>query len=367
MPASPPRIAVFRALQLGDLLCAVPALCTLRAGFPSAHISLVGLPWARAFVARYAALIDELILFPGAVGFPEQEQSDAGLPRLAAELRGRGLDLAIQMHGSGGAANDIVLQWGAGYNAGFRQPGERRAGCFIPWPDELPEARRYTRLTEALGLGPGDDNLWFPLTGADRAEAHGLLQRHGVHPERAVIVHAGSQLPSRRWPPERFARVADALALRGWNVLLTGTQAEADLVDSVRQRMGGAARRSAISLAGATSLGGLAALVAAAPLVVCNDTGISHIAAAVGTPSVVVALGSDTRRWAPLDAARHRVIADYPACRPCAYAVCPVGHPCALNVTPAQVIAAAMEQLQRRRAPARGADAAGAQRVKENA
>ena len=363
MPAAIERIAVFRALQLGDMLCAVPALRALRAGFPRAHISLVGLPWANAFVARYAALIDELVIFPGAVGFPEQEQNNAGLPRLAAELRGRRLDRAIQMHGSGGVANDIVQAWGAVENAGFHQPGERRAGCFIPWPDELPEARRYTRLTEALGLGRCDENLWFPLTGTDRTEARSLLQRYRVHPERAVIVHAGSQLPSRRWPAERFAAVADALAQRGATILLTGTRTESGLMGAVQARM----RGPAVSLAGATSLGGLAALVEAVPLVVCNDTGISHIAAAMGTPSVVVALGSDTRRWAPLDAAKHRVIADYPACRPCAHAVCPVGHPCALNVMPAQVIAAALEQLQRYQDRRPGGDAAHARRIKENA
>lgn len=73
--------------------------------------------------------------------------------------------------------------------------------------------------------------------------------------------------------------------------------------------------------------------------------GISHIAAAVSTASVVIASGSDTRRWAPLDHALHRVLADYPACRPCMFRECPYGHPCALNVSVPQVVQAARAQL----------------------
>ena len=96
-------------------------------------------------------------------------------------------------------------------------------------------------------------------------------------------------------------------------------------------------------------LGALAALVAHAQLVVCNDTGISHVAAAMRTPSTVIASGSDTRRWAPLDRERHRVLADYPPCRPCAFRDCPYDHSCALNVSVAEVVDMAVAQLAARR------------------
>lgn len=338
---APRRVAIFRALQLGDMLCAVPALRAMRGAWPRAHIALIGLPWAAQFVERFASLVDELILFPGACGFPEQEETDARLPRFFATMRQRKFDLAIQLHGSGGPANAIVRQLGATACAGFVQPWEAPAPGFMLWPDVLPEPQRYLALTSALGLPNPGDALWFPLNAHDRCEYAALEAQHGIDPERLVLLHPGAQLPSRRWPATRFAEVADALSSRGWQIALTGTSSETAITAAVL----GAMRAPALHLAGTTSLGGLAALVAHARLVVCNDTGISHIAAAVQTPSTVIASGSDTRRWAPLDRERHRVLADYPPCRPCSFRYCPYGHICALNVGTERVVAAALAQL----------------------
>ncbi|MEA3120871.1 MAG: hypothetical protein QOH33_412, partial [Paraburkholderia sp.] len=341
--SAPRRVAVFRALQLGDMLCAAPALRALRIAWPRAHITLIGLPWAAEFVERFASLIDEFVMFPGARGFPEQPETDSGLPHFFAAMRERRFDLVIQMHGSGGPANAIVKQLGAAACAGFLQPHEAPEPGFISWPDSLPEPQRYLMLLRALGLHANNDALSFPLTAHDRDEYAALESRHGIEPKRLVLMHPGAQLPSRRWPAARFAEVADALAMRGWQIAITGTSSEATITGTMLDAMA----TPALHLAGATSLGGLAALVEQARLVICNDTGISHVAAAIRTPSTVIASGSDTRRWAPLDHERHRVIADYPSCRPCAFRDCPYGHPCALNVSVERVLTVALDQLAR--------------------
>jgi ADP-heptose:LPS heptosyltransferase len=339
-----PRIAIFRALQLGDMLCCVPGLRTLRQHYLTAHIALVGLPWAQSFVDRYAHLLDELIVFPGAVGFPEQRETDEYLPAFSEHMRARRFDLALQLHGSGGVANEIVGQWGALITAGFRQPEEvARPGVFVPWPDDLPEPARYDALMQALGCAASDLRLEIPLTAQDLRECDSLMQACGLDTGRLILVHAGAQLPSRRWPVERFAQVASVLCDAGWQIAITGSSGEAALTSSLAAMIG----TRAIDLTGRTSLGALAALVARARLIVCNDTGLSHVAAAMQTPSVVIASGSDTHRWAPLDRERHRVLADYPPCRPCAFRECPYRHPCALAIDARQVIHTALMQLDR--------------------
>jgi ADP-heptose:LPS heptosyltransferase len=337
------RIVVFRALQLGDMLCAVPALRALRHAYPHARIALAGLPWAARFVERYGHLLDELIVFPGATGFPEQEETDAHLPAFLHALRERRFDLAIQLHGSGGVANDIVEGMGARLNAGFLKPDEAmREGVFMPWPDDLPEPARYTALMERLGIDVRTLDLEIPLTDDDERECNALVDACAIDQDKLIVVHPGAQLPSRRWPVERFGEVARALSDAGWQVAVTGSAGEAHLTACVTRDAG----THAIDLAGRTSLGALAALVARARLIVCNDTGLSHVAAAMRTPSVVIASGSDTRRWAPLDHTRHRVLADWPACRPCAFRECPYHHECALNVSVQSVLDVAFANLQ---------------------
>ncbi|KVG10965.1 ADP-heptose--LPS heptosyltransferase [Burkholderia vietnamiensis] len=329
--SGPTRIAVFRALQLGDMLCAVPALRALRRGEPEARITLIGLPWAREFASRFSDYIDNFIAFPGAPGLAEQPAADAAAREaFVAECRARDFDLAIQLHGSGAHTNAIVASLGAARTAGFvpADGGTTTLDCSIVWCDDEPEVTRYLSLMRKLGYRDWGDYLEFPLGGLDYALWHVLRDEHALEPGRYVVVHPGARMASRRWPVERFARTARQLADDGWQIVLTGTRAELALANAFAEQLA----RPCVNLCGRTPLGAMAALIARARLLLCNDTGVSHVAAALGTPSVVVACGSDTARWAPLDAERHRVLASYPACRPCMFDTCPYGHECAIAI-----------------------------------
>jgi ADP-heptose:LPS heptosyltransferase len=334
------NVLVLRALMLGDMLCATPALRALRAALPGARISLVGLPWARELAERLPS-VDEFIEFPGWPGLPERTAADAGARQQFIEgLRRRPFDLAVQLHGSGAIVNPLVSSVGARHTTGFNHAEgwtpAADAALFADWPETGTEVERLLALTDHLGLPRRGLQLDFPLRDADRDGAAALCRGLGERP--LAIVHAGAQLPSRRWPLERFGEVADALAEAGLAVVLTGSAAERELVDELARQL----QKPALNLVGSTSLWTLGALVERARVVVCNDTGISHLAAALGTRSVVVASGGDVARWAPADTRRHAVLWHDTPCRPCAHLHCPIGHPCALGVAVADVRAAAL-------------------------
>jgi ADP-heptose:LPS heptosyltransferase len=124
-------------------------------------------------------------------------------------------------------------------------------------------------------------------------------------------VHPGARLRDKCWPPQHFARVADALAQEfGLKVVLTGSAQEADLTQEVARHMKSRAKNQIIDTASPLSIGAMAALMSGARLLLCNDTGVSHIAAGLRLKSVVIFSKADITRWAPLDAQLHRCIRD---------------------------------------------------------
>jgi ADP-heptose:LPS heptosyltransferase len=297
------RVAVLRALQLGDVLCAVPALRALRRACPRAEITLLGLPWMAALAQRLRRYVDDVLVVPGHPGLPEQPAAAPQWPRFLEHAQARRFDLVIQLHGSGVVTNPLVPLLGARRSAGFFTPGGYcpDADSFLPYPDHGPEVRRLLSLMAFLGAPPCGEHLEFPPEPADEPELHDVLG--AAAGERGyVCIHPGGRAVGRRWAADRFARVGDALAEDGLAAVLTGSSEETAVTAAVARAM----RAPAVDLAGRTSLGALAALLRGARLVVSNDTGVAHLADAVGTPSVVLFAPTELERWAPLDRARHR-------------------------------------------------------------
>jgi len=337
------RIVVLRALMLGDTLCAVPALRAIRRAWPRARIALLGLPASRELVERLP-WVDEWLAFPGWPGLPEQAVDLQAWPGFLAAMQAARWDLAVQLHGSGQLTNPLLALFGARRMAGFHAPGGwvPDARGFCAWPTQGHESQRLLALCRHLGLAVDDGALEFPLRPGDEAALDAVWPgwRDG-HPY--ACVHAGAQLASRRWPLARFVAVAESLHDLGLRIVLTGAPAERELVEQLSEMLA----VPHVNLVGRTSLWTLGVLLRAARLLVCNDTGVSHVAAALRVPSVVVSCGSEVARWAPADAERHRVLAAPAPCRPCAHAECPVGHGCALDLGVTEVVRAAQDLLTR--------------------
>jgi ADP-heptose:LPS heptosyltransferase len=315
--AVPRRVQVLRALQLGDLLVAVPAFRAMRRAWPAARIELIGLPWAAELIDRLPGYVDALVEFPGWPGVPERRVDPARIARFLSSSNAHPPDVAIQLHGSGAATNSFVALLGARRTAGQAGPGAFAPDptTFVPADETRSELRSALAVLEPLGVEPAGEQLEVLVLERDRAEvASGPAG--GLPTGGYAVVHPGSSTPGRRWPAERFAEVADAIGT-DLPVVVTGTQRERRVVAATLAAM----RRSAIDLSGRTSLGGLFALVAGAAIVVANDTGVAHVADATRTPSVVVFTVSDPGRWGPLDRGLHRVIAGTPSMWPDAAAV----------------------------------------------
>jgi len=302
------RVAVLRALHLGDFLCSVPALRALRGRFPMAEITLIGLPWVRPLIARYACL-DRFLEFPGHQGLEGVDRGPEETVRFAREARKEGYDLAIQMHGDGSVSNGFVALLGARMTIGYCPigvPASARLDLELVWDPCEHEVLRWLRLVGLLGA-EGSPDLEFPLMPGDWTEVCSLAAGLGISLDDPIVgIHPGARDPARRWPPDRFATVANVLSeLLGAQVVVTGTSEDAEAAALVASAVDKGPVRN---LVGRTSLGCLAAMMARMSLFVTNDTGPAHLAAAVGTPSVVVFGPTSPRRWAPLDSARHRAV-----------------------------------------------------------
>lgn len=307
----PETIAVFRAIKLGDLLCAVPALRALRSAFPNAHIALISLPWATEFVACYPQYIDEFIPFPGWPGLPEQPLHPVDTVLFLRDMQHRQWDVVIQLQGNGTLVNAMLSLFNARVLAGYyppELPAERwaaNAGLFQPYPTQAHEVVRHVELMRFLNVPAQGYELEFTTTDVERQTARQWLTQLGGPPGRVVCMHAGG-VSGRRWPPADFAFVADALAELGYTIVFTGTASETLIVDSVRSMMA----QPAVSIAGQTTLRQLAAIVQESALVISNDTGVAHLAVACHTRSVVVFTSADPAEWGPLDQTLHTVVPD---------------------------------------------------------
>lgn len=300
----PERIAVFQALFLGDLLCATPAIAALKRRFPGAEITLIGLPWARELADRLPS-IDRFEEFPGYPGLPDRPVDEPEVSRFFERARQARYDLAIQLHGSGGITNEIVTAFGAAVTIGHGAGDDSGMSAVLPWSEDENEIRRWLRLVSLAGAEISDTRMVFPITDAERGRAAHLLRELPGGRGPVVGLHAGAKDPARRWPVDRFAELADILTIRhSARIALTGTEGERPLTSAIRGRM----RTPVLDLAGTTDLGTLAEVISRLDLLVTNDTGASHVAAAVGTPSVVMYGPSRPVRWAPIDCDRHTVV-----------------------------------------------------------
>jgi ADP-heptose:LPS heptosyltransferase len=304
LPADIKKILVFRALQLGDMLCHIPAMRALRKTYPQAQITLAGLPWAKSLTERFSNYYDDFIWFPGYPGLPEQAVEPEMFTAFLNKVQHRHFDLVLQMQGNGTIVNGMIELFQAHYTAGFYLPGDYapNPNYFMAYPDEGSEIERHIRLMEFLGIPSQGSALEFPLTHQDEQD-YDNLKLHLRH-KGYVCIHPGSRGTWRQWPTQHFAAMADYAVECGFEAVLTGTKDEIEIVNEVIGHM----QQPAVNLAGRTSLGAIGILIKNAYALISNCTGVSHMAAAFQTPSIVISMDGEPERWGPMNKDIHRTI-----------------------------------------------------------
>jgi ADP-heptose:LPS heptosyltransferase len=298
------KIAVFRALQLGDMLCVIPALRALQHAYPEAEITLLGLPWAKSLVDRFRGYIHSFKHFPGYPGLPEQKTDAKAFSKFLSEIQDEEFDLVLQMQGNGSIVNPMVELFGAKFTAGFCLQDDYcpDENLFLRYPTGIHEIERHLALVNYLGIESRGTQLEFPLYKKDYEEFEAL--KFPVQFQQYVCVHPGSRGAWRQWPPKYFAALANYCSDHGMGVVLTGTKDELKIVDEVKRHL----HEEPFIAAGKTSLGAAGVLIKNACLLISNCTGVSHMAAAFQTPSIVISMDGEPERWAPLNKELHRTM-----------------------------------------------------------
>jgi len=282
------NILIAKPSSLGDIVLALPALRALRMSFPEAKISWLIRPEFAPLIENHPHL-NEIIKFdrkllgkawfhPGAFG---------ALISLIRKLRRSKFDAVFDFQGLFRTAS---LAWLSGSKKRFGMANAREFATIF-YTHKVPQniecihmVDYYLKIIQAAGASDFGVEFVFPQNPGAEDSAGKLLTSHGIEGDYAVLI-SGSVHQDKCWPPERFAQLADKISSRyGLSIVATGSASESGIVEKVKEK----ANVPIASLAGQTSLSELVALFKRAKLVVSNDTGPGHIAAALGVPLVLM-------------------------------------------------------------------------------
>lgn len=352
--SNPSKILVVQPSWVGDAVMATPLLRALRQLYPQAHIAYLmrrylkpiyaGIPW-----------MDQIITFRSD---RTRGRAGRGLFDLAGRLRSARFDAAILLPNSFQSALTCKMariprvigyeRDGRSFLLTDRLLPVKKGGKFVP----TPLIGYYMGLAHYLGYTGRDYQMELFVTPAERRRAGEILAHAGLdaavdRPQASgkaplVLLNPGANAPAKIWPAEYFAEVADRLAEDlGATILISGAPRERAIIDSIRNQM----KHPAIDLtAHGMTLGALKDITRRSDLMITNDTGPRHIAAAVGTP-VITLFGPTDPHWTEINFPHERQLSVKVFCGPCAKKKCPLDHRCMARLIPTRVYDTARELL----------------------
>ena len=321
---------------VGDSVLAIPAMKAVRARFPEAEITLLVRPWV-AGIFRTAPFIDHLWSEPRPAGISEWM-------RIINSIRKSRFDLALLFPNSFESAVMIFLG-GVPQRIGYATDGRRwlLTNSLKPASGKHHQVHYYLALAGALSAEVTHPSISIEANAEEKAQAERLLASEGVSPgRRYLVLNPGAAYGSaKRWNEEGFADAGDTLATElDLDVAIVGSEKERSIGESIQKRM----RSRVAVLSGRTSMETLIGVISGSSLVLTNDSGPMHVAAALGIPTVAIFGSTDdvvTGPWGP----RARVVREPVECSPCMLRECPIDHRCMTRVSAEAVCRAAREVL----------------------
>jgi heptosyltransferase-2 len=353
----PRKILIVQPNWVGDAVMATPTLRAIRELYPNAHISYLlrryvkpmytGMPWA-----------DKLITYR--TGKTKAKAGKGQFFDLAARLRARKFDLAILLPNSFKSAL-VCKMAGIDRIIGYERDGRgfllsdkllpvKEKGKFIP----TPIVKYYLGIAQYLGASTRDIRMELFVTESEKREADEVFARAGLIPQLSrpsasglaplILLNPGAQYGAAKcWLPEYFAQLADRLIEEhGATVLISSAPRERAIVDAINRSM----RHAAVDLArSGSTLGSLKEIIRRSDVMITNDTGPRHIAAAFGVP-VVTVFGPTHPEWTEIYFPKERKVAVKVFCGPCQKKTCPLDHRCMTRLTPGMVYDATISLLK---------------------
>jgi heptosyltransferase II len=339
------KIMVRATNWIGDGVMSLGALEALRARFPAAEIVLVSKPWVSELYYHLPAVNRQIIYNPD-----KEHRGPFGFWKFIQQLRGEGFDAAILFQNAFHAA---WMAWCARIPVRIGYARDGRSSLLTDAVGPPPAAvyghqrNYYLQLLFRAGLIPDYDRNSEHRLAVEEAEmewARRHLSRNGLGGPRVLVgINPGAFFgPAKRWLASRYAQVADRLigALHA-DVLIFGSSAERPLAEEIARGM----KHTPLILAGDTSLRQLMALLAQCRVVITNDSGPMHLAAALGLPIVAIFGSTDERATGPLGP-KTRVVKRQVECAPCGLRECPIDFRCMNRVTVDDVYVAALSVIK---------------------
>ncbi len=316
------RILIRAANWVGDAIMTTPALRAVRRNFPQSRITVLAKPWVIP-VYEHNPWVDEIMLYDAA----GRHHQGPGVLRLARDIRRRRFHLAILMQNAFEAALLAFLAGipeRLGYNTDGRGLLLNRCVRLDPILKKRHLIEYYLGILKGAGLRTDGTGMDLCLTASDQAFAAELLEKKGFHEGMPVIgINPGATGgTAKRWFPERYAELAGLLARQyGTRILLFGGPGDHRLGETIASLSGGVC----VNMAGKTTLGQAFALIRTLDLMVTNDSGLMHAAAALDIPQVALIGSTDPVATAP--AGDRSVMLRIPTvCSPCRHKDCPGPH-----------------------------------------